>query len=254
MFLIPGFSLWFFQHVQRHYDREIRESLITQIETDRSMSEEERKETIKFYQKLSVAKVLASNKPEARELQAQFKPVQTRYAIFRWMKRTALVCLLTGIGAFIAVGISILFSSRSQKAQYWSLRLGWYVLRWFALIQVVGQGALAIALSFWVTAFWSGGYYVKLIAIAAIFALSAVAMLIAAIFRKVQPESEFEGRRLTNEAAPLLWQRVLEMAQKMSIAPPDHIFVGIDDNFFVTEHPVKVGDQRFQGRTLFMSI
>ena len=44
------------------------------------------------------------------------------------------------------------------------------------------------------------------------------------------------------------------MATKLGIAPPDHIFVGIDDNFFVTEHPVKVGVQRFEGRTLFASL
>jgi Zn-dependent protease with chaperone function len=254
MFLIPGFGLWFFNHVETYYDQEIRESLISQIKMDRTISEARREEAIKFYERASISKILASNKPEARQIQKRFSSVQTRYAIFRWMKRTGLICLLTGVGAFVAVGIGVLFSFRSQRAQYWSLRVGWNVLRWFALIQVVGQGALAVALSFWVTAFWAERYYVKLIGVAAIFALLAVGLLVAAIFRKVVSESQFEGRLLKKEAAPSLWQRVSEMAAKLGSAPPDNIFVGIDDNFFVTEHPVKVGEQRFEGRTLFVSL
>ncbi|NOS71211.1 MAG: M48 family metalloprotease [Verrucomicrobia bacterium] len=254
MFLIPGFGLWFFNHVETHFDQEIRESLISQIKADQTMSAEERKQAIKFYERTSVSRILASNKPGAEEMQKHFSPVRTRYAIFRWMKRAGLICLLTGVGAFVIVGIGVLFSFRSQRAQYWSLRVGWNVLRWFALIQVVGQGALAVALSFWVTAFWAERYYVKLILIAALFALMAVGLLVKAIFSKVVSESEFEGRLLNKEAAPSLWQRVSEMATKLNIAPPDNIFVGIDDNFFVTEHPVKVGGQRLEGRTLFASL
>lgn len=254
MFVVPGFGLWFFNHVEKHFDQEIRESLVSRIRTDQTMTAEERKRATEFYERVSVSRILASNKPGAEEIQATFSPVKTRYAIFRWMKRTAFLCLLTAGGAFVAVGISVLFSFRSQRTQYWSLRVGWNVLRWFALIQVVGQGALLVALSFWVTAFWAEQYYPKVIIIAAVFALLAVGLLVKAIFSKVTSESRFEGRPLTKEAAPQLWQRVSEMATKLNIAPPDHIFVGIDDNFFVTEHPVKVSGQRFQGRTLFASL
>jgi len=254
MFAIPGFGLWFFDHVEKYYDHEIRESLISRIKADLNATETERQDAIKFYERVPVSKILASNKPEVAEVQAHFESVKTRYATFRWMKRTGLICLLTAVGAFVAVGISVLVSFRSQRAQYWSLRVGWNVLRWFALIQVVGQGVLIVALSFWVTAFWAEQYYVKLIAAAAIIALAAVALLVKAIFRKVISESRFEGRRLKPEAAPQLWQQVSAMATKLGIAPPDHIFVGIDDNFFVTEHPVRVGEERFEGRTLFASL
>ena len=254
MFLVPGFGLWFFNHVEAYYDGEIREQILSQIKLDRELSDQEREKATAFYQRVPISKILASNKPGVEEMQEHFSPVRFRYAIFRWMKRTASLCLFTGVGAFIAVGIGVLFSFRSQRAQYWSLRLGWYILRCFALIQVVGQGALAVALSFWVTAFWAERYYVKLIAVAAIFAVLAVALLVKAIFRKVPSESQFEGRVLRKEAAPALWQRVSEMAAKLNIAPPDHIFVGIDDNFFVTEHPVKVGEERLTGRTLFASL
>ncbi|HEV8543517.1 MAG TPA: M48 family metallopeptidase, partial [Verrucomicrobiae bacterium] len=253
-FLIPGFGLWFFAHVEAYHDGQFRETLISQIKADKQLSEEQRQRALNFYEKVSVSRILASNKPEAKRVQAGFRSVETRYAIFRWMKRIAWVCLLSGAGAFVCVGIGVLFSFRSQNAQYWSLWLGWNVLRWFALIQVLGQGILVVALSFWVTAFWMEIYSVKLIGLAAILAVCAVVLLVAAIFRKLTAETSFNGRLLTREAAPALWQRVCQMAEKLGIAPPDNIFVGIDDNFFVTEQPVKVGEARYGGRTLFASI
>jgi len=81
-----------------------------------------------------------------------------------------------------------------------------------------------------------------------------VALLVAAIFKRIKVEGGFQGRLLQKESAPELWARVSQMAARLQIAPPDHIFVGIDDNFFVTEHPVKVGEERYTGRTLFASI
>jgi Zn-dependent protease with chaperone function len=254
IFLIPGFGLWFFDHVEASFDSRIREEIISGMQADRQLTAAQREQAAQSLQKLSVSKVLASNKPEAKRMQDTFKSVQTRYAIFRWMKRIALVCLVAAAGAFVAVGVAVLFSFRSQSAQYWSLRLGWYVLRGLALIEVVGQGALAVALSFWVTAFWAERYYPKLIIVAALLALCAVVLLVKAIFRKLVIEAEFTGRLLKREAAPSLWQRVTQMTERLGIPPPDNIFVGIDDNFFVTEQPVKVDGQKHAGRTLFASL
>src|SRR5262245_3806359 len=151
IFFIPGFGFWFFDHVESYFDGKIRESLLSQIQQDKTLTPVERNKATQFYSSVSVSKILASNKPSAKRLQAGFYTVQTRYAIFRWMKRISLVCLLSGLGALVGVGIGVLLSFRSQLAQYWSLRVGWTVLRWFALVEVIGQGILAVALSFWVT-------------------------------------------------------------------------------------------------------
>jgi Zn-dependent protease with chaperone function len=254
IFLIPGFGLWFFDHVERHFDRMIRDTILAQIQTDNRFTPEQREKATRFYQKVRVSRILASNKPEAKELQGSFGNVSTRYAIFRWMKRISLLCLAAGVAAFVAAGIGVLCSLRSQNALYWSLRVSWTVLRWFALIEVFGQGIVAVALSYWVTAFWAEQYYPKLIAVIGILAICAVALLVKAIFVKLPAFTEFNGRLLKKEAAPELWQRITQMAQKLGIAPPDNFFVGIDDNFFVTEHTVKVGDAQYTGRTLFASL
>src|SRR5258708_11752710 len=230
------------------------ESNLSQIQMDSRATEEQRAKAIKFYQTVPVSKILASNNAKNKRLQSSFSNLSFRYGIFRWMKRIAAICLITGVVAFVASGIGVLFAARSQPALYWSLRISWLTLRWFAVIELLGQGTLAVALSFWITAFWFESYYVKLIVLAGVLALTAAALLVAAIFRKLPKFSEFSGRMLSTEAAQLLWQRVLQIAEKLNIAPPDNIFVGIDDNFFVTEHPVKVGDKEYGGRTLFASL
>ena len=101
MFLIPGFGLWFFNHVESHYDHDIRESLLSRIRSDPKLSGDERRQTIQFYERVRVSRILASDKPEAAKLQATFEPVRLRFAVFRWMKRIAAICLLTGVGAFV---------------------------------------------------------------------------------------------------------------------------------------------------------
>ncbi|MGV3756640.1 MAG: M48 family metallopeptidase [Verrucomicrobiota bacterium] len=253
-FLIPGFGLWFFNHVEADYDAQFRKGMLAQIEADKTLTPKERENGIKFAERVTVSDILAANDPEAKDLQNAFSAASNHYAIFRWMKRIAWTCLLTALGAMVVIGAGLKFAAKSQNALYWNLRVGWNVLRWFAVLQVVGQGTLAVALSFWVTAFWMEFYSIKLIGIIGILAICGVGMLIAAIFRKLPEFWEFEGTLLKKEAAPALWQRVADMAARLKIAPPDQIFVGIDDNFFVTEHQVKVGGQLYNGRTLFASL
>ena len=57
MFLIPGFGLWFFNHVESHYDGEIRESLISQIRSDQTLTTEERDRAIHFYERSKVSRM-----------------------------------------------------------------------------------------------------------------------------------------------------------------------------------------------------
>lgn len=254
IFLIPGFSFWFFDHAERRFDEEIRKEVIAQVRADSRISQEEKAEVIAFYEQARVSKIMASNRPEAKELQATFEPSKLRYAVFRWSKRIALTCLGSAVFTFFFVGLGALYSLRSQAAQYRALRIGWPVLRGVAVIQVVGQGALAVALSFWVTALWMKFYSVKLVGIAAVLAVTGIWLIVKAIFAK--PGSRFEqvGEVIREDDAPDLWQRVREIAGRLGTGPPDQIIAGIDASFFVTEHDVTLGDSVQSGRTLFLSL
>jgi Zn-dependent protease with chaperone function len=252
--LVPGFSLWFFHHVESDYDRRIREQIVGEIQADQSLSATARADSLAFYQKIRVSRILASNRPEARRLQEHFAPVKERYAVFRWMQRIALVCLAAITLVSVAVGAGMAVSSRSRNAQYRSLRIGWSLLRWFALIEVLGQGTLAAALSMWMPALWLGFYYPQMLYAFVLLAFFTATALVKAIFRKVNTVRNLEGRLIGQAAAPALWGQVCRMAERLGTPPPDNIFAGIDDNFFVTEHPVQVGGKPYTGRTLFVSL
>jgi Zn-dependent protease with chaperone function len=170
------------------------------------------------------------------------------------MKRIAWLCLGAVLATLVLVGASVALSFRSHAAQYRALRIGWPILRTSALIQVLGQGVLAAFLSFWVTAIFFEIFSVKLIAIISILALLGVAALVKAIFGKVHRLCEADGQSIGEQDAPALWQRVRELAARLGTTPPDRIVAGIAPSFFVTEHPVKIGDATHEGRTLFVSL
>lgn len=254
VFLIPGFSAWYFNYAEGWMDRQILNQVQTDIQSARDMTEAEKTRALNFYQKVPVSRIMASRKAEAASFQALFAPVKARYAVFRWMKRTAWFCLATILATFVIVGLSVALSFRSQAVQYWALRVGWPVLRTSASIQVLGQGALAVALSYWVTAIGTGSYYPKLILMIGLLAIGAVLALLKAIFAKLDDRCEVAGEMISEADAPTLWRRVREMAGRLNTAAPDRIIVGILPSFFVTEHPVTLGPDLHHGRTLYLSL
>jgi Zn-dependent protease with chaperone function len=132
--------------------------------------------------------------------------------------------------------------------------VGWHVLRIYGALQAAVQGILLVALSFWVTALWFNFYSLKLILIAGFLALAAVCVVIAAIFRRVKDDFTVAGRVLAKDEAAPIWDELRRICTRVGTDPPDQIIAGIDDNFFVTEHPVIVGDKTYHGRTLFVSL
>jgi Zn-dependent protease with chaperone function len=62
------------------------------------------------------------------------------------------------------------------------------------------------------------------------------------------------GEPLEREKSPALWRRIDALSQRLGTQPPQQILGGIDNNFFVTEHPVHVEQRVFHGRSLFVSL
>jgi Zn-dependent protease with chaperone function len=62
------------------------------------------------------------------------------------------------------------------------------------------------------------------------------------------------GKTLTRSDAPELWAKVDEIASRLGALHPDHIVVGLDPNFFVTEAEVVCLSGTCGGRTLYCSL
>jgi len=255
LFVIPLFSLWFFHHVQADFNRQALVNIERSIQQDKSLDTEQKGRVIEFFRQTPISEMLASNDPQFSKVQARTSyKIRLEYTTFYWMIRLALISLISGIVVFIIAGFSVLFSLRSQQVQYYSLSIGWHVLRIFATAQVLIQGCLAVALSFWVTAFWLNHYIPKLIALAAIFTIVAAAAVIKAIFKRLDKTFTVEGVVIERGTNALLWDDLDRISAAVGTAAPDRIVAGIDNNFFVTEHAVTVNGKVYQGRTLFVSL
>ncbi len=250
LFLLPVVAFLFFLHAQSTFDADAREAMLLQVRGDESLTEQERAETVEVIERVPFSEMLRN--PEFAE--TIDSDTWFYYTNFRWMIRLAVWSIVSGIVVLLLVGMGVLFSMRSQQVQYLSLSVSWHVLRIYGALQTIVQGVLLVALSFWVTALWAEVYFIKLIGIAALFAVVAIGTVIVAIFKKPVSEFVIEGEVVERENAPALWERLSTICKQVGTDLPDQLIAGIDANFFVTAQPVTVADKTYTGRTLYVSL
>ncbi len=250
IFLIPGISLAFFLYAEARYDAEARQSILAMIQDDSSLDPQARAEAIQYFTDNPISTLITQDKFALRT----DTDLVFYYAFFRWMIRISAVSIVGGVAVLLLGGVCVAISFASPAAQYFSLLTVWNVLRLYAAVQTIAQGAMLVALSFWITALWFNVYIVKLIILVAILAIGAAASLIHAIFKPVKVDIELEGEVLDRTTAPDFWSELRGICDQVGTALPDQVVAGIDDNFFVTELPLKVGDQVYRGRTLYVSL
>lgn len=172
----------------------------------------------------------------------------------RWMPRLSVVSIVSSLVVFGLAALGVACSLRSQKVQYYSLAGGWHLLRVFALGQVLAQGCMATALAYWIPAFWFGGYSQRLVAGVGLTALIAGGALVKAILETPDDEFELDGAIIKRTPESLIWQDLDRICAKVGTRTPHRIVAGIDDAFFVTEHPVTIKGTVHEGRTLYVSL
>ena len=250
IFLIPAVTLPFFLYAQSDLDEKMRESVLSDIRNDKSMDVQERVEATQYFKENAFSTLILEE-----QFAAQLDPTLVYYyASFRWMLRLAVGCIASGIAVLLLGSIGIWLSSFSPQLQYRCLAAGWTGLRVYASLLTVAQGLMLVALSFWVTALLFNVYILKLIFIVAFIAICAAFIVIRAIFARQNLDFSIEGLVLNKDSSPDLWSALGKICEKVGTAAPDQVVAGIDDNFFVTEMPVTVGEKTYQGRTLFISL
>lgn len=67
---------------------------------------------------------------------------------------------------------------------------------------------------------------------------------------------EVMGQTISRQQAPALWAFVDRVADKTGAGMPDHLVVGLNEGFFVTEHPVQLANGSLlpQGRVLYLPL
>ncbi|MEY3211339.1 MAG: hypothetical protein RIT28_1820 [Pseudomonadota bacterium] len=254
IFAVPAFAWWFGGHVTAAFDQMFTEGALASVAQEPGLTDVEREAARNFYTVVRASEVCASDDPGLAELRASLSSACSDFAQLAWIRRGGLVSVGLGLLTALIGGVAVAAAMRSRAAQLPAFRLAWGSLRLISAAQVVIQGALCVALSYWVTAYFVEVYVVKLIVIVAIFALWAVGAVLMGIFAKVDTKQTVEGALISEAEAPALWARLRELAATIGTEPPARVIGGIDDNFFVTENPVILNGERLEGRTLFMSL
>ncbi|HEX2748486.1 MAG TPA: M48 family metallopeptidase [Verrucomicrobiales bacterium] len=254
VFVVPLFSLWFFDFAESSFDQEALSLLSATVDNDPALTVEEKNQIVRYYRRHPVSEAMAGSGEADAAVQAMFDGSSPGYAVFRWSKRGALFCFVVAGLTLVPLLACIAIAGRSPGAFYFGLRCSLPVLRVFALVQTIVQGALIVFLSYWVTVMFLSAISPKLIIVLSLAVVAGAWVLIQSIFVKLPLLSRVEGQSLTEAEAPALWHRVREMAGRLRTEAPDRIVAGIDANFFVTGCPVALGNQTLVGRTLFVSL
>lgn len=254
LFALPVFGLWFTGHATGRFDRDILANVEQQISQDTRLDDASRQEALGFFRTVPASAACLSEGEELADFRHNLGEACSDVRQFEWMRLLALGSLLLGVASAIFALACALAAFVSRPFQYGSFVVGWNVLRLTSAVQALAQGALAVWLSYWMTAVWMQRYYPKFIGIMGVGAAIAVFVVMVAIFKRPSLDFEVEAEVLTPSRAPELWAHVRRLCEQLKTPPPDNILAGIDTNFFVTESDVTVAGQTLSGRTLFVSL
>ncbi|MBN8228370.1 M48 family metallopeptidase [Corallococcus macrosporus] len=254
LFALPLVGLWFSGHAADSYDADVLEAVKKQLDQDTSLSAADRQEAFAFYSAVPASAACASDDVELTRYRENLGDACSDLKQFQWALLGSWILLAIGLVSTAIALLCGLAAFISRPFQYGGFVVGWHVLRISSALQVLGQGTLLVWLSYWMTALWTNRYYPKLILIMAGIAGLAVFVVVMAIFTRPSSDFEVEAEELPEERAPELWACVRQLCARLKTTPPDHILAGIDTNFFVTEHEVRVGGRTLTGRTLFVSL
>lgn len=254
LFLIPAVTYVFTGYAQREQDTRFVEGISQRIDADKRLPSAEKQARKDYYRSNPPSTICSSTDPEAQDYRAA---MCERYGdVWQFnMARTVSLGTLVASGVLLVAVLGLgALAFVDRKMQYASFVTGWHLTTWASAASLVVQGAMAVWLSFWVTAVFFHKYSPKLIIVVGLAVAVGVFVAVAGIFKRVQSDSRAVGELVSEADAPMLWKRIRHMAQRLKTDPPQHIVAGIDANFFVTEAPLTVGDKTLTGRTLFVSL
>lgn len=95
-------------------------------------------------------------------------------------------------------------------------------------------------------------FVILAIGLGALVGVLGIARNAFALVRKAQ--TVVIGKTMARPEAPVFWQRIDKIADRLGALRPENIILGLDSNFFVTEADVLCLSGKFSGRTLYCSL
>lgn len=171
------------------------------------------------------------------------------------MKHGALGVMAAGILLLLLIKLLGFLTRGNRMLLVLAFVPGLYLTTLVLVGVIFVHAAIAIGIIYYLTAVFLGIIPTGIlfaIGLGAALGVWAMARAVLSVVRK--SETYVVGSELSREDAPLLWSHVESLATKIGALHPQHIIVGLDPNFFVTEAKVACLSGNISGRTLYCSL
>lgn len=162
---------------------------------------------------------------------------------------------LTGLGLVGLIWVAGAAARRSRLLLLRVFKPGLYVTASVLIVLVLGHAAIAIAVLYYGESFLFEAIHPAFLLGIAVGALSGSVAIATNTFRVVRSATaRVLGRPIGHADATGLWAGVEATASRLDALAPEHIVLGLDPTFFVTETDVECLDGALRGRTLYCSV
>jgi len=175
--------------------------------------------------------------------------------ILNLMRGGAVGAAIAGLGLLVLIWFAGRLARRDRNLLLILFRPGLYVTAVVLTGLVLVDAAVAIGAIYYGESALLERVHMGIIAAIGVGALVGVTTMARNAFSLVKDaQTVVLGKHVEREEAPQLWGLVEETAERMGALRPEHVVVGLDPNFFVTEATVTCLDGSLSGRTLYCSL
>jgi Zn-dependent protease with chaperone function len=238
-------------------NHKLQQELLNELNQDSKLSSAQKEKRATALSSIDFAAAALHPSPDQSERLTQFLEGSGLAGRFRRLHLGLLLCYaLLGILAVATLAILALNAraKKSRESLIRSYRIAWLIASVAAIAQVLLLTPLLTYAAFEVTVLASDSYYPQLLLVLAIGGIAAIAASVKILLKKVPLKmDEPMARELLPADAPEVWTAVRGAAARLQTSPPDHIIIGMQLNFYVTEFAVRHGFGCVEGKTLFLS-
>ena len=256
-FSIPVALLGFYAIAPTWLNHNLQGNARTAIEADRSLTVRQTEERVAFFTHLDFEKISRQPPKGLERLKANLDEGGITDQFWRLRAGAYTAGALVGLLAAVAFATIILNrqAKRSRDDLIRAYRLAWKLSVGAALTKIVLLIPLLSYGIFELTTLAMERYFPKLILIIVIGGVIALWKGSKILLQRVPLEyTEDMARPILSDEAPELWAEIRRAATALKTNPPDHILVGMQLNFYVTEMTVNYSGGRLEGRTLYLSL
>lgn len=171
------------------------------------------------------------------------------------MRQAAVWAAGVGLALLIAIWLAGNLAKANRSLLVYVFRPGLYITVLVLVALIVTHAGLAMATIYFGESALTNRIHGGLILAIGLGAVLGVLAMVRSSFSLVtKAQVVVVGRSVSRDEAPDLWSQIDRAAARLQALGPQHIVLGLDANFFVTEADVTCLSGKLTGRTLYCSM